>query len=702
LNSGLEHLWAEFARLDILIQRAVRHWQLAGQDQGDAFRGLYVSDAEVEHLLQRPFGSNWGETVLLPEAEEHLFQQAAKKAAIRISTILQEGPSHLQSLAQAFGLDEFEKDTLLLCLAPAFDLRYEKIYGYLQDDVTRKRPGINLVLNLLCPAGPGRLLALSHFAADTPLFKHRLLERFSEPGQNRSPLLSQSLLIDETIVHWLLGRYQPGDEIAPYIKLDLVQLPQTELSNPEEDLAYQNPIFIFSGPDQLAQQIAAQEIAARFGQHLLTLNLAGIPKDELSLPQAIRAALRDARLTRSLLLVQGWDAGLIDIETGLLPELAEHPGPVILAGQSTWRPVGLPSTRTLRWRDFPIPDYAHRQTLWKQYLEQAHLSTSFELSRVAGQFNLTREQIRDAVLLAANQVAQRGTALDEDDLMSAARTASSSRLSSLAQKIPARYRWDDIVLPPDQTALLQEIVATVRGRSRVLEEWGLGRKLASSYGVSMLFAGPPGTGKTMSAQIIAAELGLDLYKIDLSTIISKYIGETEKNLERIFSEAESSNAILFFDEADALFGKRSEVRDSHDRYANVEISYLLQRMEAYNGVTILATNLRANLDEAFTRRLQFAVDFPFPEEADRLRIWEGLIPPQMPRADLDLPFLARRYKLAGGNIRNIILSAAYLASANGGMVTMEHLLHGTRRELQKMGRLTSEKDVSLEEGRYVR
>jgi SpoVK/Ycf46/Vps4 family AAA+-type ATPase len=194
----------------------------------------------------------------------------------------------------------------------------------------------------------------------------------------------------------------------------------------------------------------------------------------------------------------------------------------------------------------------------------------------------------------------------------------------------------------------------------------------------------------MAAQIMAAELGLALYKIDLSTIVSKYIGETEKNLERIFTEAESSNAILFFDEDDALFGKRSEVRDSHDRYANVEISYLLQRMEAYDGVTILATNLRANLDEAFTRRLQFAVDFPFPEEADRLRIWQTLFPPEVPRAaQLNLPLLAQRFKLAGGNIRNIIVSAAYLASANGGVVTMEHLLHGARRELQKMGRLVT-------------
>ena len=626
-----------------------------------------------------------------------------------MSTVPREGPGRLQNLVQAFGLDDFEKDILLICLAPAFDLRYEKIYGYLQDDVTRKRPGINLALNLLWTPGPNRLPALSHFAADAPLFKYHLLERFSEPGQNRSPLLSQSLLIDETIVHWLVGSYQPGAEIAPYVNLTFAgswrdQPSNLEDSNDADNVLDQNPIFIFSGPDRLAQHSAAEQLSSQSGQHLLVIDLTDIPKEEIGLPQAIRAALRDARLTGSLLFIQGWDACLADGNPtlGLFSELTQHPGIVILAGQAAWRPSGLPATRTIRWQEFPIPDYTDRQALWKHYLEQADLPASLELSRLAGQFNLTRAQIRDAVLLAGNQINQRGADLSEDDLLAAARTASSSRLASLAQKIPARYRWEDIVLPADQTLLLQEIVATVRGRSRVLEEWGLGRKLASSHGVSMLFAGPPGTGKTMSAQIIAAELGLDLYKIDLSTIISKYIGETEKNLERIFTEAESSNAILFFDEADALFGKRSEVRDSHDRYANVEISYLLQRMEAYNGVTILATNLRANLDEAFTRRLQFAVDFPFPEEADRLRIWQGLFPPQMPRADLDLPLLARRYKLAGGNIRNIILSAAYLASANGGIVTMEHLLHGTRRELQKMGRLASEKDMSLEEGNYVR
>ncbi len=195
----------------------------------------------------------------------------------------------------------------------------------------------------------------------------------------------------------------------------------------------------------------------------------------------------------------------------------------------------------------------------------------------------------------------------------------------------------------------------------------------------------------MAAEVLAKELGLDLYKIDLSTVVSKYIGETEKNLEKIFHEAASSNAILFFDEADAIFGKRSEVKDAHDRYANIEISYLLQRMEGYDGVTILATNLRANLDEAFTRRLQFAIDFPFPEEVDRLKIWKALFPPDVPRMDnLDFQFLSRRFKLAGGNIRNIIVNAAFQAAADGGVVKMEHLLHGTRREMQKMGRLVEE------------
>jgi SpoVK/Ycf46/Vps4 family AAA+-type ATPase len=240
-------------------------------------------------------------------------------------------------------------------------------------------------------------------------------------------------------------------------------------------------------------------------------------------------------------------------------------------------------------------------------------------------------------------------------------------------------------------AQLQEMVNTVRNRPTVYGKWGFDRKVALGKGLSALFAGESGTGKTMAADIIAGELGQDLYKIDLSMLVSKYIGETEKNLNRVFSEAETSNAILFFDEADAIFGKRSEVKDSHDRYANIEISYLLQRMETYDGVVILASNLRGNLDEAFTRRLHYIVEFPFPEAADREIIWKVNFPPETPvSADVDFRLLARRFRITGGNIRNIIMASAFLAAEMDESIGMPQLLHAARREFQKIGRLIDE------------
>jgi SpoVK/Ycf46/Vps4 family AAA+-type ATPase len=406
-------------------------------------------------------------------------------------------------------------------------------------------------------------------------------------------------------------------------------------------------------------------------------------------------------LTKALLCLFHWDVFLADNENApppdVLAELCAHPAPIIVAGRNVWQAKGIERQRPLLWFETSMPDYSQRLALWRHFLQldEAELS-KIDISALAGQFLLTTDQIRDVVSAARDKASQRGSSLTSDDLLLAARAHSNPRLAHLARKIVPRYNWLDIILPVDQLAILHEIIATVRGRPLVLEEWGVGQKLASSAGITVLFAGPPGTGKTMAAEIIARELGLDLYKIDLSTIVSKYIGETEKNLEKIFEEAQSSNAILFFDEADAIFGKRSEVKDAHDRYANIEVSYLLQRMEAYDGVTILATNLRANLDEAFTRRLQFAVDFPFPEKPDRLRIWQTLFPPDLPRSpDLDFDLLAQRFKLTGGNIRNIIVSAAYLAASDGELVMMDHILHGTRRELQKMGRLVNEADLQI-------
>jgi SpoVK/Ycf46/Vps4 family AAA+-type ATPase len=281
-----------------------------------------------------------------------------------------------------------------------------------------------------------------------------------------------------------------------------------------------------------------------------------------------------------------------------------------------------------------------------------------------------------------------GSATPLQRLAPAAKAEASTTLGRLGQEVPPRFGWDDIVLPESVREVLCEIVLRVRHEPLVFGEWGFTSRHARSRSLSALFTGPSGTGKTMAAEVIANALGLSLFRVDLSAVVSKYIGETEKNLAQIFNDASSASAVLFFDEADALFGKRSEVRDSHDRYANIEVSYLLQRLEDYDGIVILASNLRQNLDEAFVRRLHLTADFPFPDVPARLEIWRRTLPAALPLADdVDLPALARRFRLSGGNIRNACVTAAFLAAGDGVPVSMSHLLRAVRREHQKMGKL---------------
>jgi SpoVK/Ycf46/Vps4 family AAA+-type ATPase len=344
----------------------------------------------------------------------------------------------------------------------------------------------------------------------------------------------------------------------------------------------------------------------------------------------------------------------------------------------------------------PAPDFEARRAMWSRHLETLDPLLPLAADGLAGKFLLSAAQIADAIQTARGNALWRAPsnpAVTLDDLYSAARAQSTPILSNLAHKIIPRFGWDDIVLPTDQIQQLREMGNHVEHHHTVYSRWGLERRLGLSQGLMALFAGPSGTGKTMAADILARALGLDLYRIDLSGVVSKYIGETEKNLQHIFNEAETSNAILFFDEADALFGKRSEVKDAHDRYANIETAYLLQKMEEYAGVVILATNLKMNLDEAFMRRMHFVVDFPMPEEDDRRRIWATALPPELPlAADVDLDFMARKFRLAGGHIRNIVVAAAFLAAADGRVVGMPHLIAATRREFQKIGRMVTPSD----------
>jgi hypothetical protein len=365
--------------------------------------------------------------------------------------------------------------------------------------------------------------------------------------------------------------------------------------------------------------------------------------------------------------------------------LAELGVPLVLTGHRHWEPSWsrrVPITVTA-----PAPDSAERARLWRAHLD-GRVAAGLDPADATTQFRLTPEQVADAAATAVGQARLTGMPVDADGLRRGARSRNGAGLERRARRIEPAVSWSDLVLPPAAFEGLQDLALRVRHRDLVLTDWGMRPGGGRGRGVTALFAGDSGTGKTMSAEVIAGHLGLDLYVIDLATVVDKYVGETEKNLERVFSEADGVNGVLLFDEADAIFGKRSEVRDAHDRYANIEVAYLLQRMETFDGLAILTTNLRANLDDAFTRRLDAIVDFPMPDEDQRRLLWERCLGGTVPLApDVDLDFCARQFELAGGHIRSITVTAAYLAAGRGGRVGMADLMAATQREYRKLGRL---------------
>jgi DNA polymerase III delta prime subunit len=431
--------------------------------------------------------------------------------------------------------------------------------------------------------------------------------------------------------------------------------------------------------------------------------------DLAALDESLRFAEREARLQGAALGFENADAlfaadALGSRRLNAVLEAAVCGRLTILFSRHGGRVNNPPEGCGVVRQELGVPDVTARARVWERCLSRGGgrgkvRAEGVDVAALASRYRLTPGQIRAAVAAAADRARRRSgpPRVTMDDLTAGCRAQSESKLGALARKIEPRAGWPDLVLPPGPLAQLREIADQVKHRHLVMGEWGFGRKLSSGRGLNALFSGPSGTGKTLAAEILAGELGLELYKIDLATVVSKYVGETEKNLDRIFAEAENANAILLFDEADALFGKRSEVRDAHDRYANIEVAYLLQRVEAYEGVTVLATNLRKNIDAAFLRRLHFAVEFPHPAEALRREIWHKCWPAGVPLApDVDLAFLARQFDLAGGHIRNIALRGAYLAAAGARPVGMADLIRATRRELEKFGRLC----VAEEFGEY--
>lgn len=690
--------------LDIRLDYLMQTWQLAGIQPHD-YRGLVLKDEQAAVIAKRDIGSHWGSSISLPDEDEQAFLDAYKEIEQKIQAIEKQAeknhtPLRLKAIKEIFELDDFEWWALIACLAPACDLRYEFMYGYLQDNVTQVLASADFILFLLKPDGITRLDWLGYFDPNAPLRRHRLILPVDETSKppNR---LRQAFQISPHVVNWLLGLPMPvhGNEVQLTLPQPKTTQTTIQAAPPVEILRQYKPVICLYGEDAVKKLATARQMAYQAQMPLLEISLNPAEPIDTLLEKLLDGA-RDSRLYQAILYIQKADI-LIDadgcLSASAFSAVRQAERPVVLATQRHFRlhPEMAGNDHPFMLMPCSSLETSERIQLWNSLLSGSHHHiTTQSLELLGGQFNLASGQIIAAASAAKASSLQYAQPLQTDQLFEAARLHSGHHLPELANKVRDRYQWDDLVLPEKQVHMLQELVSMVQSRPQVLEVWGLGQKLTSGNGVSALFSGPPGTGKTLAAQIVAHQLGIDLYQIDLSTLISKYIGETEKNLEKIFSDASGSNAILFFDEADAIFGKRSEVKDAHDRYANIEVGYLLQRMETYNGITILATNLRGNLDEAFTRRLQFVIDFPFPDEEQRLQIWKVLMPSpeRLPCSDdLNLRIMAERFKLAGGNIRNIIVSAAYLAASDPEKkLKMAHLLHGARREYQKMERILQE------------
>ncbi len=669
---SLRHLQTAMAQIDGLVHQAVLRAQAAGRDPTDALRGLIISEDEVQaHLAREGMAGLW----------------AADDSSLPLEPLKRDPDLPFAHLLHIFGLNDLDGYILLLVLAPELDRRYERLYAYLQDDVSQRRPTVNLMMNMLGDDVPARFAVWERLKPELPLRAHHLLEALPNPNQYEPVFLSYQLKVDHRILAYLLGEAALDVRLGDAVRRAQAELPPTlpeSTLRPVYDALADAPMIYLHGPEGSGRRATAAALC----EPLVEVDLGRLQNLPLAFERAWQLAIREARLCGGALLLHEWESCLDergDPPASLWDALLNFEHPVFLCGHTTWEPRNIVRPRRLLRLSFVVPAFPDRQRLWAQYADSVAQDA---LGELAGKFRFTPGQIARAVNTAADLAVSRGDAISIDDLYAGAQAHSSLRLGDMARRIVPRYDWDDLVLPPDQLMQLREIRERAEYAFRVQDEWGFGRKVAPGGGVSALFAGESGTGKTMSAEVIARDLGLVLYKIDLSSVVSKYIGETEKNLSIIFEAAQATSAILFFDEADALFGKRSEVKDAHDRYANIEIAYLLQRIETYDGIAILATNLRQNLDEAFTRRLDFVIDFPFPDTEYRCHIWQRHFPPEAPLArEVDLNLVAERYRLAGGNIRNAALASAYLAAADGGVITMNHIRHAVRREHQKMGRL---------------
>ncbi len=612
--------------------------------------------------------------------------QAASALAAAEAT---EPPPALVMLSQQFGLSRFEQQVLLLCVAMELDTRIATLCAHAQDNPHQPYPTFALALTLFDEP------AWDVLSPQRPLRYWRLIEINQSGAQ---PLTISPLRADERIVNYLKGLNYLDDRLMPLlVPLGVadaqVELPPSQQAVVETivrrlqqaDVTRRLPVIQLLGPDTTSKQLVAWHAATALGLYLYRLPVELLPTRAVELETLARLWQRESLLMPVALYLEAHE---VDAETptggpaSLLDRFLARSGGLFFLDVRDVQPGLGQATFTF---DIAKPTPAEQQEAWTEIVGTMSPEGP---GLLAGQFNLGLPAIQEIAQTVLAEPPEEGRPV-YDLLWNACLVRTRPGLDILAQRLTPKATWDDIVLPDNESSLLRQIADQVGQRGTVYEEWGFRQRMSRGLGITALFAGESGTGKTMAAEVMANDLRLNLYRIDLSGVVSKYVGETEKNLRRLFDAAEDGGAILFFDEADALFGKRSQVRDSHDRYANIEINYLLQRMEAYQSLAILATNRKGDLDKAFTRRLRFIVNFPVPGPPDRKRIWQKIFPPETPTAELDFDLLAS-FNLTGGSIHNAALNAAFLAAQTGTPVTMPLVLNAIRTEFLKTDRLINE------------
>ena len=577
-------------------------------------------------------------------------------------------------------------DVLLVAvlLAPELDHELERAFAFALDDFTRKRIDQGFLARL---GGEGVLARLDESA---PLRRSGTI--VVGAAQENQPASLRVVRVADRIVAFLRGLDTIDESVRDVVRVtegtdlaNIVMAPEL-VAQIRRALSAHLSRVLLAGPEGTGKALVVEALAGG----AVRIDLAGIAT-EGQIAERVAAALREAALRGKVAILDGGSAIRSEVPRALVQALAVGTAslgvPVVLTltTRPSWVAQAIDSLIEI---EVPPPTFRERLELWRRQLPPP-IARPEDLETVAARYAFTGAVIsRVATRAFVSGKLRDVTTLSLDDLGDAARVMFSHRLGSMAQRIPTGFTWDDLVLPKDTMDAVREVVRFARYRPVLLEDWGFAAKLPYGRGVSAIMAGPPGTGKTMVAQLLAHELGYDLYRVDLSQVVNKYIGETEKNLAKIFEEAEHSHAVLFFDEADSLFAKRTEVKSSNDRYANLEVNYLLQRMETFDGVTLLATNLEQGLDDAFKRRVRFSIAFELPEEPERARLWKSMFPPKAPLApDIDWELLARKFVMAGGYIKKAAVRAATIAAEGKRAITTADLMEAARAEYREMGRV---------------